>query len=407
MKQLVSSIVLASSLCAAATGAAEIEKDVVYGRKHGMALTLDAFRPDSPNGAGVIFIASGNWESPWVDPEIVPQTPNPFGKLLDKGFTVFSVRHGSSPFFRVPDAINDVKRAVRFVRANAEDYDIEPSRIGVCGTNSGGHLALVLGTTGDDGNASQGDPVDNASSRAGAVVAYSAPSDLTPLLNSKRYPAMRFGAEIVKDVSPVFQASADDAPTLLIVGLQDKVFSPQHSESMRDALRAESVPSEIVSFRNASQRLEGKDSDEAAEALVNWFTKYLLDEDPKERMEKAAEERRKNAPPTLSLMGEWALVLKVNNDGANYTLKIERESRKLKAALISPRSGEYPAESISYDSGDFTMRIRRSYEGQEHDFIYDYKGTLSLKDGLRGTVAVSEDGGSRSGAGTFSATRKK
>ena len=383
----------------------KIAADVIYGRKMGMALTMDVLTPSKPNKAGVLFMVSGRWVSGWFDPATVVERPNPFGKLLDSGFTVFLVRHGSSPVFKVPDAVEDVRNAVRFVRAHAADYRIDSNRIGVCGASAGGHLSLMLGTTGDDGNAQSDDPIAKASSRVGAVVAYFPTTDLAPYLNDKRFPATHFGAELVKSVSPLQQVTVDDAPSLFVVGLKDDLVPSTHSKKMHDALRDRSVPAQFLGFPEAGHGFQGEDDDKAADALVEWFNRHLIDEDPSVRASKTLEERRKAAPPTLSLIGEWKLLLTVNGDAADYTLEIDREDGVLSAKLISARSGEYPVESIRYDAGEFNMRVRRSYEGQEFDFIYDYNGTLSTEEGLRGTVAVSEDGGARAGAGTFEAKR--
>ena len=91
--------------------------DVVYGHKDGMALTFDVFRPPGePNGAGILFMVSGGWVSRWTAPA---DARSGFEPLLNRGFTVFSVRHGSSPRFTVPEAYADVQRAVRFVRLHA------------------------------------------------------------------------------------------------------------------------------------------------------------------------------------------------------------------------------------------------------------------------------------------------
>lgn len=406
VSQLSAVIVLLLASNFSAQGKTKIDPDVIYGRKMGMALTMDVLTPDRPNKAGVLFMVSGGWVSGWFDPASVVNRPNPFGKLLDEGFTIFLVRHGSSPVFKVPDAVNDVRRAVRFVRAHSKDYGIDPDRIGVCGASAGGHLSLMLGTTGDDGNSQADDPIAKASSRVGAVVAYFPPTDLSPYLNDRRFPATNFGAELIPAVSPLQHATVDDAPALFVVGLKDELVPPSHSQKMHNALRARSVPTQFMGFPDAGHGFEGDDDDKAAAALVEWFNRYLIDEDPGERAAKTIEERRKNAPPTLSLLGDWKLLLSVNGDAVDYTLTIDREDGVLSAKLISPRSGEYPAESISYDAGEFKMRVRRSYEQQKFDFVYDYSGTLSTEEGLRGTIAVSEDGGERAGAGTFEATRK-
>lgn len=100
-----------------------IEADVVYGHKAGMALTYDILTPEERNGAAVLFMVSGGWYSSWIQPE---RLIGMFQFLLDEGFTVIPVRHGSSPWFKVPEALTDVRRAVRHVRFNSEH-----NRIGV------------------------------------------------------------------------------------------------------------------------------------------------------------------------------------------------------------------------------------------------------------------------------------
>ncbi|MGK0186139.1 MAG: acetyl esterase/lipase [Verrucomicrobiales bacterium] len=384
----------------------KIDADVIYGRKMGMALTMDVLTPNRPNKAGVLFMVSGGWVSGWFDPATVVNRPNPFKKLLDEGFIVFLVRHGSSPVFKVPDAVDDARLAVRFIRSHAKDYRLNPDRIGVCGASAGGHLSLMLGTTGDEGDAQAADPVEKTSSRVGAVVAYFPPTELKPFLNDKRFPATHFGADLVDSVSPMQHVTEDDAPSLFVVGLKDDLVPPSHSQTMHNALRALSVPTQFMGFPDAGHGFEGEDDDKAAQAMVEWFNRYLIDEDPGERMTKSIEERRKNALPTLSLLGDWKMLLTVNGDAVDYTLSIDRKDDVLSARLISPRSGEYPAETVTYDAGAFKMRVRRSYEEQEFDFVYDYSGTLSEANGLRGTVSVTEDGGDRTGVGTFNATQQ-
>jgi acetyl esterase/lipase len=94
----------------------EIVPDVVYGHKDGMALTFDVLRPAEPNGAAVLYMVSGGWVSRWTPPEGMAQR---FSDLLDEGFTVLAVRHGSSPRYKVPEAEADVRRALRYVHLNA------------------------------------------------------------------------------------------------------------------------------------------------------------------------------------------------------------------------------------------------------------------------------------------------
>ena len=97
-----------------------IAPDVIYGHKAGMALTYDVVRPaKDPNGAAILFMVSGGWVSMWAPPEyfIRPEkgSLNLFEKIVDRGYTLILVRHGSSPYFKVPDAVADVKLAIPLV----------------------------------------------------------------------------------------------------------------------------------------------------------------------------------------------------------------------------------------------------------------------------------------------------
>ena len=149
--------------------------DVVYGHHDGMALTFDVFSPaGESNGVGILNMVSGGWVSRWRPPQ---QARAQYAALLDEGFTVFSIRHGSSPRFNVLEAYADVTLAVRFVRLNARDLGIDPERLGVYGGSAGGHLSLMQGTAGSQGDAAATDPVDRQSSRVQAVVAYFPPTD--------------------------------------------------------------------------------------------------------------------------------------------------------------------------------------------------------------------------------------
>src|ERR1051326_6216900 len=96
--------------------AVEIIPDVVYGHKDGMALTFDVLKPKTnANGAAVIFMVSGGWVSTYTAPQQMAERA-PFKDLLDKGFAVITLRHGSSPKYLIPDIVADVRRGVRLDR---------------------------------------------------------------------------------------------------------------------------------------------------------------------------------------------------------------------------------------------------------------------------------------------------
>jgi acetyl esterase/lipase len=265
----------------------EITPDTVYGHKHGMALTMDVYQPEQGNGVGVLFMVSGGWFSKWAPPK---QTMGLFKPLLDKGFTVFAVRHGSSPKYVIPEIVEDVRRSVRFVRLHAKDFHVDPERLGVCGFSAGGHLSLLLGTTSDDGDPDSKDEVLRVSDRVAAVVAYFPPTDLRPFVKPgtpypKNFPALIFDPNDVNDVSPLLHVTGDDAPALMIHGDKDFLVPLWHSEKMCEALKAKGVASELLAIEGAGHGFAGKNAERANKAWVGWFEKHLLSTKPKDRHE--------------------------------------------------------------------------------------------------------------------------
>jgi acetyl esterase/lipase len=250
-----------------------IDPDVVYGHKMGMALTFDVLQPAKANGAGVLFMVSGGWFSRWSPPEALVER---FDDLLASGFTVFAVRHGSSPLFKVPDAVSDVRRAARYIRANADDWNVDPDRLGVFGGSAGGHLSLMLGTTGDEGDPAAQDPVLRESSKVAAVVAYFPPVDLSGITGpNERFPALDFDASLAQSVSPIFHVSADDVPSLMIHGDQDDLVPLRHSERIVDAFKTAGVATDLVVLAGAGHGFEGPHAETASRAMVRWFEQHL------------------------------------------------------------------------------------------------------------------------------------
>ncbi len=149
------------------------KQDVIYGRKYGSALTLDVFTPTGkPNGAAVIHVVSGGWFSSHqgVNPGLA-------AVFTRRGYTVFAVVHGSQPKYAIPEILEDMHRAVRFIRHHARKYGIDPDRIGITGGSAGGHLSLMQGTAGRAGDPKAKDPVERESSRVAAVGCFFPPTD--------------------------------------------------------------------------------------------------------------------------------------------------------------------------------------------------------------------------------------
>jgi len=256
-----------------------ITPDIVYGHKDGMALTLDKYVPaGETNGGAIVFMVSGGWVSKWAPPEALRGL---FAPYLENGFTVFSVRHGSSPRYGIPDAVADVRRSIRFIRLHAEDYDIDANRIGVLGMSAGGHLSLVLATTGDDGDPDATDPVLQTSSRVATVAALVPPTDLRvavweaeeSLPAYRNFPALNLPLAEAGEYSPVVHVTPDDAPALVISGTLDELVPSRHGQWIADAYTKQKVPVKLM-LLEANHGLAGKQT-EAFEAIQLWFIENL------------------------------------------------------------------------------------------------------------------------------------
>jgi acetyl esterase/lipase len=249
--------------------------DVVYGHKAGMALTFDVFKPAvNANGAGILVMVSGGWVSSWRDPALARVA---HASMLDAGFTVFAVRHGSSPQFKVPEAYADVKRALRYITLNASDWGVDPNRLGATGGSAGGHLSLMLGNTADNGDPDARDPVLRGTARLAAVVAYFPPVDLRGITGpSERFPALDFSSDLAESVSPILFVTPDDPPTLLIHGTADQLVPDSQSRIMHAAFRERGVATELILIEGAAHGFQGAAAEQANEARIKWFLEHLL-----------------------------------------------------------------------------------------------------------------------------------
>ena len=274
-------LLLLPTISFAADESVEITPDVVYGHKDGLAMTFDVFTPkQNANGAGVLFMVSGGWYSVWQPAE---RSRPFFEPLTNKGFTVFTVRHGSSPKYSIPEAVSDVRRSVRYIRLNAERFHVDPNRLGVYGMSAGGHLSLMLGTASDEGKADAADPVERVSDRVQAVVAFVAPTDLTIMVKDapdrlpaySRFPALDLDLPNAKRHSPLSLVTTDDAPTLLLAGAKDDLVPIDHSRKIREAFDKEKVSNKLVEFENAGHGFGPDVLPKAVEEMIAWFETHL------------------------------------------------------------------------------------------------------------------------------------
>lgn len=257
-----------------------VAQEVIYGHKDGLAMTFDVFEPDTePNGAAVVFIVSGGWFSRWAPPAQTRVVLSPF---LAAGYKGFAVRHGSSPRYSIAEALSDVRRAIRTIRRDAKRYAIAPDRIGVIGMSAGGHLTLMLATTGEDGTPNAGKELEQTSSRITAGVALVPPSDLTNYVWStpnledqyRRFPALDIPKDEAKSVSPLYHVTADDAPCLVISGGKDTLVLPEQGRWIHEKMDEIGVENKFVLYEDANHGL-GKDMPNAVSEALQWFDRFL------------------------------------------------------------------------------------------------------------------------------------
>jgi acetyl esterase/lipase len=262
---------------AAADAQLDVTPDVVYGHKDGMALTYDVLRPTGPNnGAGVVYMVSGGWVSRWTDPRATGSR-GLIAELTARGFTTFLVRHGSSPRYKVPEAVDDARLAVAHIRENAREFGIDPTRIGLTGTSAGGHLSLTVGLRAEGPTGWPDAPPDERPHQVAAIVAYFPPVDVRQWVGpNERFPALDFDPELAIGSSPILFVSDDDPPTLLLHGDEDGLVPLSHSERMHAALEEAGVVNDFVIFPGAGHGFRGEDARRGVELSVEWFERHLV-----------------------------------------------------------------------------------------------------------------------------------
>jgi len=265
---------------------AAIQRDLIYKRINGRALGLDLYSPSRPSGPlpVIIWLHPGGWSKGRKEGH------SPAVTLVDDGYAVASVDYrltGVAPF---PAQIEDCKAAVRWLRANASKYNLDPDRIGVWGFSSGAHLAALLGTSGGvselEGN---GDNI-SYSSRVQAVCVVSGPGDLLQQyrealaapakMNPKVKPALEalIGGPLELNkakamaASPISYISKDDPPFLIIQGENDITVPVSVTKSFFAALKAAGVD---ATLEIATGRGHGVGGPKFQPMIKTFFDKHL------------------------------------------------------------------------------------------------------------------------------------
>jgi acetyl esterase/lipase len=252
----------------------------------GTRLTMDIYQPfkrEEPTSA-IIYVHGGGWvsgdKSDGVGALFIPE-------LRRRGYVVFSVNYRLAPSYSFPAQIEDVKCAVRHVRANAAQYNIDAVRLGAIGGSAGGHLVALLGLTDTSAGWDVGEYTDQ-SSGVQAVVDLFGPTDLMKLLSKARRPLGEqvFGVSGNDDphlqtYSPITYITPKAPPFLIMQGEQDELVPLEQSQILYDRLKAAGVSAQLVLVKNAGHSFlpVGGDLDPSVRQLIqmagDFFDQYL------------------------------------------------------------------------------------------------------------------------------------
>lgn len=271
------------------------EGDVPYGEGDGEALLLDYLAPDPRPAAALpalVWIHGGGWEAGDKRAGFV-ESLGP--ALVQAGFVSFSINYRLSDQAKFPAQVHDVKAAVRWVRANADELDIDPERIGVWGHSAGGHLAALLGTTGNlpELEGASGSP--GYSSRVQAVIAVSPPTDFLEIpagwshveprrVTSKLVDGpLEERGELVRMANPIAHIRPGTPPFLIIHGEDDEVVPVQQAVKLYDALVASGSEATLVRLPDADHWLAAPAHgittegawDEVGRHAIGFFSEHL------------------------------------------------------------------------------------------------------------------------------------
>ncbi|MCC6493864.1 MAG: alpha/beta hydrolase [Pirellulales bacterium] len=280
-------------------------QNIVYAEVDGVGLLMDVFTPNGPgNGRGLVNVISGAWHSDRgkINDHLRAQT---FHILCRRGYTVFAVRPGSITKFSAPEMISNLNQGIRWVRDHADQYHVDPDRLGLMGASAGGHLACLAAVTatGDRGHDSgkstgngNGDGQPTTPSPVKALAVFFPPTDFlnwdghpidlsadSRIGKAARRLALPQGADpaaserledALKAISPARLVTADAPPTLLIHGDADPVVPLQQSQALRDALQQAGVPVELIVKPGGGHPWFTIPVEVAK--LADWFDKQLL-----------------------------------------------------------------------------------------------------------------------------------
>ena len=263
-----------------------VDRDITYCTEDNIALKLDLYYPQRAHGKlypVVLNFHGGSWS---FGDKATSETSIDIPELVQRGYVVAVVDYRLAPKYKFPAQIEDVKCAVRFLRAHSSTYHLDTQRIGAWGCSAGGHLAALLGVTDAQDGFDKGEYIDQ-SSRIQAVAALSAPMNINLYDVVGRADMLEhvFGTTVSHDpifsrASPVTYVSKDDPPFLIIQGDKDGLIAPQHGEQMSAKLMAAGVSAELVTVKEGHHCLPAQPTmspsrDNISRMIADFFDKVL------------------------------------------------------------------------------------------------------------------------------------
>jgi acetyl esterase/lipase len=255
--------------------------DIVYTKAGETELKLDLAHPPEGNGPfpAVIAIHGGAWRGGSKDTNRVL-----LDNLAREGYVAISPQYRFCPQEPFPAQVYDVKAAVRWLKAHAEDYHVDPNRVGAIGFSAGAHLALMLGVTGpDDGLEGQCSPED-PDTKIRAVVNFFGPTDL----RASDIPTVSRGLvrdflggtpqekpEAAAKASPLTFVSEGDAPVLTFHGTKDPLVPYSQATKLSDALTKAGVSGRVILLIGAGHGWQGDERNRSQRDMLEFLATHL------------------------------------------------------------------------------------------------------------------------------------
>ena len=256
-----------------------IEEDVVFGRCDGRELCCDVFTPpvDEANRAAVLLVHGGAW--------VVGDKSQlrGYGFLLGRaGIVCVASVYRLADEAIWPAQIHDVKAAIRWMRANADELGIDPEKIVVCGASSGAHLALIAAGTPNEVTLEGSGGSEGVSSAVAAAVSFYGPTTLEPGSDVLKESVEKLlgastDAAVFAQASPSTHVNSEFPPTMLMHSNQDELIPVQQSIDFATSLHALNVPAELHIFDNVPHMFDGDKrlGRQAAVMVQSFIERYL------------------------------------------------------------------------------------------------------------------------------------